>query len=478
MSPNTDGTLDATQSCVPFIFAVDPVAQYDSSDQGKFETNVRNALSHIAKTYKHTKIWFYTTKQSVQEQWVESMSNEMGLPVHVIDSSRVGDPTAFVRNNVTMLVCDQVLTRPTASPLDVEEQWPIMLVLDRGLDLTEKYMEALQNIDKYNELIGSQVTPQMMQKSISNISGLTPRLETLPDHLLDILNGYAAADALSMRFQPSWRWNLKWILALIGLAVFCFGYYSNINYDSWAIIGYLVFVAVANLVYRFAKNKRYASKYIDYRAIAEGLRVVFFWKAGGVQDEVPDFYLRRHRSDLDWVRVALRTSIHVWTAKHATLNQGKDLNLVHESWVLDQKNFFVGKVKRDLGKIESVNWWAKNFFRLGLGVAIVLAVLTLMGSTYQNLIKWACLLTPFLPVISALLDVYLDKIAAREQSTRYELSGQLFSRADEMLQQCKNSPNSSVNAVELLRELGIEALSENGDWYLLRKERPVGVPKG
>ena len=33
-------------------------------------------------------------------------------------------------------------------------------------------------------------------------------------------------------------------------------------------------------------------------------------------------------------------------------------------------------------------------------------------------------------------------------------------------------------ADELLRELGKEALIENGDWVLLHRERPIDIPKG
>ena len=56
----------------------------------------------------------------------------------------------------------------------------------------------------------------------------------------------------------------------------------------------------------------------DYRALAEGLRVQMFWCLAGLGQSVPANYLQRQRSELDWVRAAIREAAAPY-----------DLSLIH-----------------------------------------------------------------------------------------------------------------------------------------------------
>ena len=41
-------------------------------------------------------------------------------------------------------------------------------------------------------------------------------------------------------------------------------------------------------------------------ALAEGLRIQIFWRLAGISDAAADHYLRKQRSELDWIRRAMR----------------------------------------------------------------------------------------------------------------------------------------------------------------------------
>lgn len=52
-------------------------------------------------------------------------------------------------------------------------------------------------------------------------------------------------------------------------------------------------------------RRGYFDRQIDYRALAEGLRVQFYWSAAGLGLSVANHYLQRLRGDTSWIRAAL-----------------------------------------------------------------------------------------------------------------------------------------------------------------------------
>ena len=54
------------------------------------------------------------------------------------------------------------------------------------------------------------------------------------------------------------------------------------------------------------EEEDYQNKHQDYRALAEALRIQFFWHVAGVPAKVVDHYLRKQRGALEWIRNALR----------------------------------------------------------------------------------------------------------------------------------------------------------------------------
>ena len=55
------------------------------------------------------------------------------------------------------------------------------------------------------------------------------------------------------------------------------------------------------------KEQDYQNKHQDYRALAEALRIQFFWQVADLPDAVVDHYLRKQRGALEWIRSALRS---------------------------------------------------------------------------------------------------------------------------------------------------------------------------
>jgi hypothetical protein len=62
-----------------------------------------------------------------------------------------------------------------------------------------------------------------------------------------------------------------------------------------------------------------------------------------------------------------------------------------------------------------------------------------------------------------------------EHAKQYNRMAALFARGSELLGKFLEREDR-VSARNCVRKVGIEALTENGDWVLLRRERPLEVP--
>jgi hypothetical protein len=78
-------------------------------------------------------------------------------------------------------------------------------------------------------------------------------------------------------------------------------------------------------------------------------------------------------------------------------------------------------------------------------------------------------------VIAGLISGYGERRALSEQIKQYSQMGTIFSLAERRLTDLLDA-NEHQQAIDLIEELGKEALRENGDWVLLHRERSVEVP--
>ena len=113
--------------------------------------------------------------------------------------------------------------------------------------------------------------------------------------------------------------------------------------------GCLALLLAAGAVGHFAwqRSKKLEPHAYDTRAIAEGLRVQFFWNLAGLGTSVTANYMSRHRSELDWIRGVIRatsTPYGRWAEWFAELDSDelrlRALRVVQHAWVRNQLKYF------------------------------------------------------------------------------------------------------------------------------------------
>ena len=149
----------------------------------------------------------------------------------------------------------------------------------------------------------------------------------------EIAELFAKVDHLAQRYQKFAVLSLKAAFVSMVFAGLCFIVYADMPEQELMIYPYLLFV-VAVLVISYVDRKRgWNRKHLDYRVLAEGLRVQCFWSLAGVLMANPsrfshDSLLKRQDLELGWIRNIMRYAGR--SADASAHNQSEDdLDLVH-----------------------------------------------------------------------------------------------------------------------------------------------------
>jgi hypothetical protein len=238
---------------------------------------------------------------------------------------------------------------------------------------------------------------------------------------------------------------------------------------------YLCIFSAIVLLYLWQKRQDTQGRYLDYRALAEGLRVQFYWRLAGLADNVSASYLRKQLDELRWIREALRGS----NVLPPPVAPRADLVLAH--WVRGQADYFRSRAKLQMTRIHHVELLSAVSLAAGLLATASLVVfwnrLEAMGTWHH----WIVLVMGFAPIAAALWETYGERFGLRSQAHQYARFATVFGRAEKVISHLESTPEAThrqQHERSLIRELGREALMESGDWVLLLRERPIVLPKG
>jgi len=260
----------------------------------------------------------------------------------------------------------------------------------------------------------------------------------------------------------------------------------------WFLVLSLAASAICTwVIYRPAQRGEYQNKHQDYRALAEGLRVQFFWDVSGIDESAADHYLNKQRGELGWIQNGLRIwhrlSIDLTPVSSEDLARG--LDLTRKFWIQEQRKYFVGKAHREHHQLERDEGVIARLIGLSaamvLALTLVLVLPLLMPSAPLEAAKhwieaeWphgiTMLLIVLLAVSGGLLHGFNQQQARAEHAKQFGRMSVLFDNAAKRLENPNFSGDDAASR-RLIRALGREALAENGDWVLLHRERPLEVP--
>lgn len=452
---------------------------------------------------------------------------------------------------VYQIVTPRFSDHDRADAFTAKRLYPVMMAPHRA---EEHFHRIFENLNAFNGDVASRGRDRSVKSAESRHALLPPAIQRdLPVPLRAMLERYRAADALAIGRRRGTVWVQRFVhllpwIGLIGIEAFAhvqpfqrFGLHLT---DPWLmpVRGSMLSVAVlaflgAGLIY--VRKQPTLDTHLDYRALAEGLRVQLFWLVAGIQSSVADYFLAEHRTELDWIRSALRACCIPLAPSGPVCNA----DLVLDHWVIDQHGYFqrcrddailrwwnlltegllivaagvafgfIAHLAQSLIEAKSwiaatgvlawaflAAWMSLDFVRLLLGrrarhdtlkasliaVSIVFAVLLYTAWTGARLEpeSFHVLVVMFVtvPLISAgIIQHYCEKRAFHEHGKLYRRMEGLFGQARRALDGAGSGGEQrdiQQERLSILHELGRHALEENGDWVTLHRERPLEVPFG
>ncbi len=97
----------------------------------------------------------------------------------------------------------------------------------------------------------------------------------------DIAAMFGVADWLALHYRGLTRTALRVLIVFAALASVCFLAYSNLPDQELMIYPYLGFMTVSIGAYALQRRGDWQRRYVDYRVLAEALRVQFYWAVAG-----------------------------------------------------------------------------------------------------------------------------------------------------------------------------------------------------
>jgi hypothetical protein len=421
--------------------------------------------------------------------WDGVDSERVGGTASVVNFQREGvpGPEAFALEAPEGFPVYHILTPRLKNPypqgevLNLRKLYPGVF---QGNDAqAEKYYSKMfARLDEFNRSIVP--TDRSLAKDIKKsknylLQGV--REDELPAGMEQALNRYAVADALAIGFQQKLFWAQVGLHAFTFLAFFLFLLFVHLPKHSplyWRLSAGFVIVVFG--LWKLCRKQAFDADHEDYRAIAEGLRVKFFWKLAGIEDSVADHYLGKLRSELDWIRNGFR-GWNVAEGRHdrgsvvsmEVEEQRNRLGFVRKYWIDDQLRYFGRSAESNLRYHECFHILGLICIVTVLVLGVVLGLLCI-GNENPYFDRVAIGLEASLAA-AALLHHFNNRMAYAEHAKQYNRMASLFARATDLLGKFLQHDDFE-KAYDCVRKVGNEALTENGDWVLLHRERPLEVP--
>lgn len=344
----------------------------------------------------------------------------------------------------------------------------------QGDDLPQEYADMLDRLQEFESDRVRHATAQ--QASSGGLLNNPPAGLAVPASAKYIEQLFCNADTLAVHYQKRVNRSLYAIYALVlmmGLVFMVYSEYSVPPFVLWIFLG-LFFTGIA--LHATGNRRQWHRKYLDYRALAEALRVQFYWNLADVVESrsvgfAYENFMQKQDVELGWIRHVMRAA----SMQRARGTHADDawLPWVIEQWVGDrvggggQLGYYHHKELHNTALYRRTEFLGRTCLWSGVGVALILVAggSRLSDSTQQFLL----ILMGLLPFIAGIRDAVSHKRAEKELIKQYRFMARIFANARRLL----DTSETPALQRRVLKALGEAALEEGAEWILMHRARPL-----
>jgi hypothetical protein len=294
---------------------------------------------------------------------------------------------------------------------------------------------------------------------------------------------YGKADALALHYQK----RSDGLFGIFGIFAFVLGclylIYDKLGENQGVLLAYLTILLGSLVLYRLLYTKVWFVKHLQYRALAETLRVNFYLYLAGIGRSVDAAEILtlsgiEHFEGFGCIRSVLRNVVPL-TLAASPLSDSRLSEYIRTAWVEDQHRYFIRKVTQLERKSRRVTRWQS-------AAVIVTIVVLLMRLLFSQSLRSMYVipgvpLKNLLTLIASVTALFLgawklhqSKMAARELIWQYKNQLAHFSRCSAELERT-TTPDRRT---EVLVELAKRSLMESYLWTIHRYHREHAPPAG
>jgi hypothetical protein len=395
----------------------------------------------------------YVPKKMTAQQML--VDDESDLVYHIVCSRdrHDGDPAEGLEPLQTWWY-----TKDFAEPRSAELPQQHRLIFSRSNEFSRDAMRFGDNIDAQ----GWSLINNIPETDLPHGAGTIDRI-------------FRAADWLAIHYQ---RRTLM-VLRIVHVLAFFMGLLFILYSDLWAaqflMTLFLLCFGTAAGMQMLSRRRGWHRKYLDYRTLAEGLRVQFYWAAAGVvSDDVAryshDNYLQAQDTELGWIRNVMRVAGLESGALPRKSSAG--LAIAERDWVGargqgGQLDYFLSKLKQRTEHHRLTQ-------RLGLLSLIVSGLVVSTAVVFGGVIPPdtnSTLITIMgtMLLIFGVRHAYAHSTAEKELIKQFEFMARIYGNARYRLSRTDDAEEKR----QILLALGQSALSEHAQWIMMHRERSV-----
>jgi hypothetical protein len=295
----------------------------------------------------------------------------------------------------------------------------------------------------------------------------------LPRGVAVINHVFCMADWLAIHHQKLALRILRTTHLLTFLMGFMFILFSDLRTQEIYMVGFLLFFAVSAGAQVLAKRKGWHRKYLDYRTLAEGLRVQFYLSAAGITGDseskfTHDNFLQTQDPELGWIRNVMRVAGTRCDADRRASREG--LKFVLQEWIGDDESGQLGYYRRKAAQWIKRNRNTERLSTLSLVTSVIVILLIIFGGEFgETYIDPLFVLMGSMLLAYAIRESYAQSTAEKELIKQYEFMLRVFHNSKRRL----DGAEDDAERYQILTALGGSCLDEHAQWILKHREKSI-----
>jgi len=241
--------------------------------------------------------------------------------------------------------------------------------------------------------------------------------------------------------------------------------------------GYVVLFVLGFTWYKLVAPNTLKAKYTFYRALAETLRIEFFFRARGViepegRGSLTCYLEAQGEVEEQAVNAIVRQLTLLGTeCEQATFSQQE----ASGHWLIDQQNYYQRTIKRLENKRRKYSVAIKTAFYFPIILILLMMVKPLLPLLASTLFMGVALkeiliaLISLLPIFGTLIALYRENLSLVELTAQYRLSNNYLNKLKAVLSRVKTAAQYN----KVIKSAGVHLSREHMSWMLITKNKKI-----